>query len=263
MKKILNKSIPCKTIEIIAIALLITFSSCAHMGGMENVADDFFGAVNKNDYYSAYDLTSDDFQLSISPDGLKKFLKSSHLIDAEKLQWTSSNVDNGVGFLSGKIISAGGKKIKIRMAFVEQNDNLRILSITRESSGNIATAGKLAMPGIDKIVELTRATFNDFAKAVNTADFNNFHSNISRDWRQQTTAPALQELFGEFIDKKIDLAVIEDAKLIFSENPNLSDDGILKLKGIFIAEPWDVHFTLDYVYEFPDWKLFSLSVELK
>ncbi len=258
MKIILNK-----TIEIIVIALLIILASCAHMGGMENVADDFFGAVNKNDYYTAYDLTSDDFQSIISPEGLKKFLKRSHLIDAEKLKWTSSNADNGVGFLSGKIISAGGKEIKIRMAFVEQNDNLRILSITRESSGNVATAGKLAMPGIDKIVELTRATFNDFAEAVNTADFNNFHNNISRDWKQQTTAPSLQELFGEFIDKKIDLTVIEDAKLVFSENPFLTGDGILKLKGIFIAEPWDVHFTLDYVYEFPDWKLFSLSVELK
>ncbi len=249
--------------KIVAIIHLIILVSCSGMGGMTNVAAGFFGAVKKNDYHTAYGLTSYDFQMSISPEDFRKFLKKANLYDIKDAAWTSSEVDNGVGTLDGIITSAGGKEMKVRMMFLKEGENLRILSITRESSGNVESAGKLAMPGIDKIEAIIRQAFYDFAMAVNKADFNDFHSNISQAWQQQTTAPAIQDIFAEFIRKRIDLTVVEDAELVHSQSPYLSGEGVLKSEGKFLAQPWDVNFKLSFVYEFPDWKLFSISVDLR
>ena len=64
-------------------------------------------------------------------------------------------------------------------------------------------------------------TLLDFAIAVKAEDFTVFYRRISKFWQNQITKEQLPHEFKSFIEKKIDLTVLEGKKPDIYKNPSL------------------------------------------
>lgn len=120
----------------------------------------------------------------------------------------------------------------------------------------------MKLPSSEFQETLVKDSLQDFALAINKADFTAFHSHLCANFRNQYTAEDLQKAFQGFIDQKIDLTVLADKKPIFHQNPYLNKDDILILTGHYDVDSSEVNFVLKF-YERPDWKLLSINVNIK
>jgi len=85
------------------------------------------------------------------------------------------------------------------------------------------------------------------------------------------TAAALKNAFSAAVDARVDLSPIRGKKMILAESPRVNSDGVLTLRGTFDTavfqatmpdRPRKVDFTLEYVREAGQWKLFGLTVNI-
>ena len=85
------------------------------------------------------------------------------------------------------------------------------------------------------------------------------------------TAAALHNAFAAAVAAKVDLSPIRGKKMILSEPARVNSDGVLNLSGTFDAtvyqasvpgSPRKLEFTLEYVREAAQWKLFGITVHI-
>lgn len=85
------------------------------------------------------------------------------------------------------------------------------------------------------------------------------------------TTAALQNAFAPAVEAKVDLTPIKGTKMLLSEPARVNSDGVLNLKGTFDAtvyqasvpgRPRKLDFSLEYVCEASQWKLFGLTVNV-
>lgn len=119
------------------------------------------------------------------------------------------------------------------------------------------------MPSNDRLIEMTNTAIYDLALAINARDFTAFHEKISKLWQSQITTDELFNAFKGFSDNNIDLTVLKDIEPVFSQPPSIDDNDILVLDGYYPSEPPIAYFNLKYIYEYPDWKLFGIHVNMK
>lgn len=127
-----------------------------------------------------------------------------------------------------------------------------------------ANAAKWEVPGDDEMKEMSRTALLDFNSAVQDGDFAEFHTKISKLWQKQTTPEKFNQAFSEFIDKKVDISNISSAEPEYSPAPSVMQDlGAKKLiaKGCYDVSPRPVGFTLKWIPEGKEWKLFGIEVD--
>jgi hypothetical protein len=111
--------------------------------------------------------------------------------------------------------------------------------------------------------ELANRSMMEFAVAVKAEDFSAFYDGIARMWREQTTKDELTEIFQEFIDKQIDLTVIASFEPSFDSEPNVDENGVLRLEGTYPTQPSVVYFKLSFVFEAGAWRLIGINVQVR
>jgi hypothetical protein len=128
-----------------------------------------------------------------------------------------------------------------------------------------SNAAKYEVPGDEEMQEMTRKALLDFNDAVQAGDFTDFHSKISRMWQRQTSPEKFNEAFSGFIEQKIDISNVDGADAEYSTAPSVQNEGGLKkliAKGSYDIAPRQVNFTLKWIPEGKEWKLFGIEVEL-
>jgi hypothetical protein len=139
----------------------------------------------------------------------------------------------------------------------DDNDNKK--EITKK-----ANAAKWEVPEDDEMKEMARTALMDFNEAVQDGDFAEFHTKISKTWQKQTTPEKFNQAFSEFIAKKVDISNISSAEPQYSPDPEVKQDlGAKKLiaKGCYDVSPRPVGFTLKWIPEGKEWKLFGIEVD--
>jgi hypothetical protein len=135
---------------------------------------------------------------------------------------------------------------------------------TTSSTTTKANAGKWEVPADDEMQEMTRTALMDFDSAVKQGDFTDFHSKLSKTWQRQTTPEQFNTTFSEFINKKVDISNVEDASPKYSTQPSvMTDKGARKLiaTGCYDISPRPAGFTLKWIPEGKEWKLFGIEVD--
>ena len=117
------------------------------------------------------------------------------------------------------------------------------------------------IPAQSMLAEIIEETMLDFAVAVKAEDFTVFYRRISKYWQNQTTKEQLLNEFKSFIDKKIDLTVLEGKTPDIYKKPILDKNGWLILQGKYEVFPFLVEFILEYVHEDTAWKLVGINVD--
>jgi hypothetical protein len=133
----------------------------------------------------------------------------------------------------------------------------------------VATKPPAAKPDLQKAIpvdaelkKLVTKTLLDFDQAVKANNFKPFYNSLSRLWKDQTNPEALQKIFQQFIDKKIDISGIKDVSPVLEPKPAINE-GLLLVQGHYILKSDRVEFTLRYTLESSAWKLAGISVRVK
>ncbi len=154
-----------------------------------------------------------------------------------------------------------------------------------------------AEPQLRQLVEDTLLLFNEAIQ--NGGDFSALHAAASDRWKyrgrdrndlnyagkdperrkkadpdnndKRLTREALRQAFSAAIEAKVDLSPIKGKRMILAEPARVNSDGVLFLNGTFDAtvfqasvpgQPRKLEFTLEYVREASQWKLFGLTVHI-
>lgn len=122
------------------------------------------------------------------------------------------------------------------------------------------------LPSERDMEELTQTTLLDFNDAIQTGDFTDFHSKISKVWKKTSTPETFNQGFKEFIDKKIDISSIKGKNAMYDPQPTVTKKSgykVLSAKGRYDTSPLPTRFETEYIAEDGDWKLISIRVDTR
>jgi len=128
-------------------------------------------------------------------------------------------------------------------------------------SASAAWAQKV--PGAELQEVLIKTSLLSFNDANVTGNYAVLHAKVSKPFRDQFPPDKLTEIFKEFRDKHIDFDIIAAKKPINAEEPKVSDNGVLSIKGYFDTTPSRVNYDLAFVLSDGEWKLIKIDVNLK
>lgn len=246
---------------VLALILTVVFYATS---GAVRTADAFFASVAHGDMETARGFLSTEFQSSTSDEELLAFIEESGLDEYVSSDWGGRAVDTSSGTLSGKVITRSGAAIPLTMTFVRENGQWKIYYIERESSGiNLATKEQLALPDRKEASEIVQATTSAFAEAVNAKDLSGFHASASTQFQEQVPLEQLNEHFAAFLNQEIDLSILADFEPMFTADPALSADGVLRLEGYFPTTPSRAHFSYSFVHDGDGWKLLGIDFNVR
>ncbi len=246
---------------IVIIGIFVVFRLTS---GIVDVADQFFKAVQAQEFSEAYTYVAEDFRAATSLDQLKTFLGQSALINYQNASWNSREITTSQGKLEGTIKTTDGGSVPVRMTFVKEQGKWKILYIEKTEAGLMAEEETTkTIPPLDEINLMTANAMHELALAINARDFSSFYAKLSKLWQSQTTADDLYKAFKSFSDQNVDLTVLEGMDPVFDQPPKIDDNGMLILEGYYPTQPSVTYFDLKYLYEHPGWKLAGVHVQLK
>ena len=119
------------------------------------------------------------------------------------------------------------------------------------------------IPAQAALAEMIEDTLLGFAIAVKAEDFIVFYRRISKYWQNQITKEQLLNEFTSFIDKKIDLTILEGKKLNINKKPILDNNGWLCVQGSCVTKPSNTAFNFKYLMENGARRLAGIKIKRK
>jgi hypothetical protein len=137
-----------------------------------------------------------------------------------------------------------------------------VVALLLDLSASVAFA-QLRVPNAELQEVLIKASLLTFNDANVTGNYAVLHAKVSKPFRDQFSPEKLAEIFKEFRDKHIDFDIIASKKPIGTEEPKISDNGILGIKGYFDTTPSRVNYDLAFIMSDGEWKLIKINVDVK
>jgi hypothetical protein len=231
--------------------------------GAVQSAESLLTLLGEGKIEEAYNSTSTTLQRQQPLPEFERTVKELGLTDFASASWSSREIKGDRAQLEGSIATRSGGKIPVTIELLKESGNWKVLSISAPHAGVTTEQSAKKVPGDAEAKALILGSLLAFNRAVEKADFTEFHAQISQLWQEQITAEKLKEIFADFIDKKINISGIKDVEPILTEPPQINPEGLLILEGYYPTHPSKVYFGLKYVYEHPSWKLFGIKVNVK
>jgi len=261
----------------LAVVVVIIIVALQATKGVVKTADEFFALLREGRVEAAYTSTAKEFQAATSLNEFQYFLEATTIGNFARASWTSRSINNNTGKLIGSIHTKAGGVVPVEIDLVKEGGKWKILSLTRSAAGlgekeeaKEAAKPKETVPVSSKEIPSSEALAGMINESVyllgdglNKSDLSEFYGHIAKLWQNQTDEASLRQAFREFIEKKVDLTIIQNEAPVLSEPPAIDDDGILRLKGYYATKPYMVYFDLGYLYEHPQWKLVAINVSTK
>jgi hypothetical protein len=236
--------------------------------GMVDVSDAFFKATAAGNMEQARTYLAEDFRKSTSEDELHSFLQHSALLDYAEAHWSSRAINmGGTGHLEGTVNTKSGGSVPLTIQFVKENDAWKIYSIKKSQAGLVTAASDEESPAAPSLADsgkLALATTLVFGDAVKTGDFTALLQTTSSEFQKEYTVAKFASSFAQIVDRKLDVAVAPDATPIFTTAPEMLENGVLHMGGVFDCGQEHDHLNFDYkyVYRHTQWKLLGIHVKI-
>jgi hypothetical protein len=171
------------------------------------------------------------------------------------------------------VLPLGSDYVSLAMFCMRPEDNLvswlhvwRVFEIVANNlTGKhlpITQIKNLALPSEDGLKQLTAATMNAFADAVQKKDFHAFHAKLSVTAQVQITPDKLRQSFRGFA-KQNELTALHQLDPILEKEISLDNNGLMAFNGHYATQPQVVTFGLTYAHEQDGWKLVGINVTMK
>jgi hypothetical protein len=255
MNKLLKIVVGIIGVFILGIALVFYLTS-----GMADTANSFFSAIKSGDISKARGFLSEDFKMSTDENALKEFLSTSALLNFKEANWSSRQINGGIGELNGAVTTSLGGVIPLKLIFVKENDTWKIYAIQKPTAGLQQEESSPSIPTLKEQEALVQRAIFDFGTSVNSKDMTIFRNSISAIWQKQVTKEELEDAFSEFYESGGDFTILSSLSPQIERVSELGENGELILKGYFLSGKHKVTFTQKYIYQGIAWKLFGFSI---
>jgi hypothetical protein len=109
------------------------------------------------------------------------------------------------------------------------------------------------------LIKSTLLTFND---ANTTGEYDVLHAKSAKPFQETFTTEQIAEMFKAFREQEIDFFMVTGMDYVEDAPPEVSDKGILTLKGHFPTTPSAVEYSIEFVLEDGDWKMIGINVNV-
>jgi len=274
---------------IVLVFILVMYAT----SGLTDTAEKFFAYVSSKNYNQAYLMLSEDFKSTTSKEKLKEFLEKNGFSKYKSASWGNRSVDGNRGELEGSIQTVDGSAIPVTLKMVQDGDgSWKIYAIHKPESGiiedkekNSATQSKKTEAtqkveqskepvtealkpvksdnGVDKkYVDMVKNTIHTFALSVNEKSMSRMHNDMAELFKKQIDLNKMNQLFKSFIEKNINLTVVDPLNPIFDQKPEVNADGVLELKGHYATTPSILRFDFEYIKENGVWKPIGINIQV-
>lgn len=207
--------------------------------GIVDTADEFFEAASEGDYSTAYGLTSQQLQSTLTEEQLEAFAVDYGLDAVSDTSWNSRNINNDRGELVGTLTTAGGGTIPVEIDLVYEGEEWKISFINVDASGASATGGggsasasspePMVLPSASDQEDLLFFAGTGFVNALQDGSWDSWQSRFI----DEISAEDLEANFASFADSEPALrrAIAQGAE--FEPATQLNDNGQLELSGTY------------------------------
>jgi hypothetical protein len=225
-----------------------------------DASNDFLSLLGQGKVAEAYTSTADGFRAQQDEASFTAGVKELGLTDYSSVVWHNRTRTNQEGAAEGTVTTKNGSTKPIAIRLVEEGGKWKVAGVRYGGVDLVTIKVSPPVPTDVQLEQLVMETLLSFNQAVQARDFTAFYDKVSDVWKKQTTPQQLQASFEEFLDKKIDIGPIKDVKPRFTKPAAVDSRGILLVAGDYPAQPFQVRFEVQYVFERAGWKLISLWV---
>lgn len=247
----------------IIICVIAVFSAVSYFtAGISDSAERFLERVGQGQIESAKEYLSSEFQAAVPDDKLQGFLKTIALDQFQQVAWSEVTRSNGLGKLQGTVQTKSGGNFQIRVELVQENDQWKVQFIERIGSQLSPVSSVPPIPDAAQAVEIANLLTKDFTAAVKSKDFRMFHEQTSREFQEQIPLAKFEKIFSEFLEGDFELAGIDQATPVLSQDPALSPNGLIQIKGEYRTDP-ALTFAYGVVRRDNRWQICEIQVQIK
>lgn len=130
----------------------------------------------------------------------------------------------------------------------------------KQTAPTLAT-GASTLPTAGALTDLTRSTMSLVSDGSQSGNFTGLYAQFSPAVQKNVDQTKLNEALASFRERKIDLSGIATTEPIFYQPPQIDQQGILHLTGVFPTQPRMVRFNLGYRQIDGKWLLELFTVD--
>lgn len=160
-----------------------------------------------------------------------------------------SGIEGGFLFFSSSFELQGNPK---------KEDGMLVLVLDGEKLYKTDELGRIptatVIPSLNEMRPLVTNELSLLSKGINEKDFTGYIENASILFQSQFTQEKLLDVYKPFMENNIDLGEWMVGDFVLTNEPNIDENGVLRISGKFPTAPNSLKFTLSYVYSHPNWK---------
>lgn len=111
------------------------------------------------------------------------------------------------------------------------------------------------------LVVLTKTTIIAVNQANQTKNYSVLHALAAPAFRDRNSPEDLEKIFAKVRESNLDLSPIVIYNPDFTNSPQITSNGLLRLKGHFPTQPLQVHFDLLFQPVGGEWRLYGISLQ--
>jgi hypothetical protein len=228
-----------------------------------NSVENFLALLAQDKIEQAYLSTSAPFKSQVTQESFAREILRLGLQDNSSASWTSRELGGGKAILKGSVMTKQRSSIPLAITLIKEEGKWKILKIEGPSAGLQNASNSFPMPSDSALQILARKTLTDLDDAIMRKDFTLLHEHSAQALQKELDPDDFKKSFQSFIEQDLRLGPLSDQPLVFTKSPIIDDSGILRLEGYHQEEVARLSFLLEYLYEYADWKLVGISVDLK
>ena len=264
---------------IIFVATVLVLSGCAKKGDPAESAKRFFQQLATGQASPAYDEAAFGFHAQQTEKAFAQTVKEMGLTDQDLLEWEAPAVLGDEATVRVTVSGKEGRKLIFTVTLVYETGAWRVHSLRSprgtgggRTENRFTLVGKGAafsdaqsqrMPDEKEITQMIMRTLANFDAAVQQRSFEEFYNNVAVAWQKQLTVGQLERAFQPFTNAGVRFGGLNEAEMQLDGPPAINSEGILVINGHLHTAPYQVYFSMKFIYELPRWKLFGLDINLQ
>jgi hypothetical protein len=259
------------------LGVVLLLHGCGKKGDPTDAAKSFFAKLAAGKSAEAYAESAFGFQAQQTEKAFLQTVSEMHLNGLDALDWEVLETTDQQAKMRVEITRTDRTKLPFIVTLVPETGAWRVYSLrspqsSTRSENRFTLVGKGAafsdaqsqrQPDEKEVKQMILRTLEKFDEAVQQKSFVDFYNDVSVAWQKQLTVGQLERAFQPFVNAGVRFGGLNEAQMQLDGPPVINTEGVLVVNGHFHTAPYQVYFSMKFVYELPRWKLFGLDVNLQ